>query len=141
MTARPLDLHGGAVSWRGAGLLILGASGSGKSSLALRLIALGAGFVADDRVRLSGGGGALHARGRPGAPAAVARRGIGLVPVPPGEGARVVLAVRTDRREDRRLPPARRLRLLGHAVPVLHAGPEPGFAEGLLVLLKALGPP
>ena len=36
----------------GDGVLILGASGAGKSSVALKLLAMGARLVADDRVEL-----------------------------------------------------------------------------------------
>jgi len=46
----PLNLHGTAVSIAGAGILITGASGTGKSDLALRLIDRGALLVSDDRV-------------------------------------------------------------------------------------------
>jgi HPr kinase/phosphorylase len=42
-------VHGSVVSLAGRGMLILGASGSGKSALALRLIGRGAALVADDR--------------------------------------------------------------------------------------------
>lgn len=47
-TARPI--HGTAVAINGKGILIRGASGSGKSDLALRLIADGAILIADDQV-------------------------------------------------------------------------------------------
>jgi HPr kinase/phosphorylase len=43
-------LHASVVAWRGRGLLILGASGAGKSSTALRLIDAGWMLVADDQV-------------------------------------------------------------------------------------------
>lgn len=43
-------IHGTAIDIDGAGILLLGPSGSGKSDLALRLIDAGARLVADDRV-------------------------------------------------------------------------------------------
>ena len=46
------NLHGSAVAFGARGLLILGGSGSGKSSLALRLVQHGAALVADDRVEI-----------------------------------------------------------------------------------------
>src|SRR5262245_61986603 len=80
--AAPLLVHGSAVAWGGRGLLILGASGRGKSALALALTATGAALVADDRVEIVRRGRALVAR----APAALAglveARGIGILPVP-----------------------------------------------------------
>ena len=44
------NVHGTAIDIDGAGILLLGPSGSGKSDLALRLIDGGARLVADDRV-------------------------------------------------------------------------------------------
>ena len=48
-----LLLHGTAVTVGVRGLLILGPSGSGKSRLALKMIALGANLVSYDRVWLN----------------------------------------------------------------------------------------
>ena len=61
----PLNLHGSAVALEGRGLLILGASGTGKSALALRMMAHGARLVADDRVVLARRGDALIASAPP----------------------------------------------------------------------------
>ncbi len=55
-------LHATAVAWRGRAVLILGRSGSGKSALALQLMALGCTLVADDGVELAVQEGALVAR-------------------------------------------------------------------------------
>ena len=46
----PDTIHASAVALGPVGLLIMGASGSGKSSLALELMARGAKLVADDQV-------------------------------------------------------------------------------------------
>ncbi len=79
-------IHATAIAIGEAGILIRGASGSGKSVLALALIALAAQggrfarLVADDRVELAARGGRLVAR--PVAPleGIVERRGLGLTP-------------------------------------------------------------
>lgn len=82
-------VHGSCVAFGGAGVLILGPSGSGKSALALALIGLGAALVADDRVSLS----PVPASGphRHGAGAAASGtgsgRGIAVVAPPPGTQA------------------------------------------------------
>jgi HPr kinase/phosphorylase len=55
-------LHASVVAVDGAGVLILGASGAGKSGLALRMIALGALLVSDDQVLLERCGDVLVAR-------------------------------------------------------------------------------
>jgi HPr kinase/phosphorylase len=48
-------IHGTCVAWDGAGVLILGPPGAGKSDLALRLIGRGFGLVADDQVDVRDG--------------------------------------------------------------------------------------
>lgn len=81
-------IHATAIAIGEAGILLRGASGSGKSSLALALIGLAgrsgrfARLVADDRVALMAAGGRLLAR--PVAPleGVVERRGLGLTPEP-----------------------------------------------------------
>jgi HPr kinase/phosphorylase len=55
MDPEPDRLHGTCVARDGAGVLILGPSGSGKSDLALRLLDRGFGLVADDQVELRDG--------------------------------------------------------------------------------------
>ena len=56
-----MQLHATTIALDGAGLLILGPSGSGKSSLALQLMAAGAVLVADDRTDLCRQGDAIVA--------------------------------------------------------------------------------
>lgn len=53
MTVETKQLHASAVAIGGRGILLLGASGAGKSDLALRLIDAGAVLVADDRVDIT----------------------------------------------------------------------------------------
>jgi hypothetical protein len=92
-TVRGLEvLHAGAVVIGGRALLLLGPSGAGKTTLALALTQLGAGFLADDAVALESAGGRLLAH--PGTPVAAVGRGwaerllrISTVPVPAPLGA------------------------------------------------------
>lgn len=71
-------IHGNCVARDGAGVLILGPPGAGKSDLTLRLIGRGFRLVADDQVELR------HGRAR--APEALAGllevRGLGIVRLP-----------------------------------------------------------
>ena len=57
MTTTPVDktsqVHGTAIALDSQGVLLRGASGAGKSDLALRLIEAGGRLVADDRVDLT----------------------------------------------------------------------------------------
>lgn len=76
-----------------AGILLLGESGSGKSDLALRLIARGAKLVADDRVEIFARDNALFARAPASLAGLIEVRGLGIVAQPFATEARVALAV------------------------------------------------
>ena len=76
-----------------AGVLIRGESGTGKSDLALRLIAAGAELVSDDRTELFVRHGRLHARPPAMLAGLMEIRGVGIVDVPYTEEVRVVLVV------------------------------------------------
>jgi HPr kinase/phosphorylase len=76
------------------GVLILGASGAGKSDLALRLIAMGAMLVADDRCDLFVSSDALYAAVPPTLAGMIEIRGVGIVRLPWQPEARIALAVR-----------------------------------------------
>jgi len=112
-----------------AGVLLVGPSGSGKSDLALRLIALGAELVADDRTDLFTRNGALWAR----VPARIAGllevRGVGILALPHVKQVRVALVADLGKAPDRLPEPARfatpaALRLpLEAAPPVISLSP------------------
>lgn len=87
-------LHATAIAMSGGGVLFIGPSGSGKSSLAAYMIEhYDAQLIADDRVHLSVEKGALWAS----APAALAGklelRGLGIVPMAFKEKAQLSLCV------------------------------------------------
>lgn len=108
--ARENRIHATVVAIGEAGVLLRGASGSGKSSLALALIALArqsgrfARLVADDRAALCACGGRLVAR--PVAPleGIVERRGLGLTPEPFTGAVVVRLLVDLTGEEPARMP-------------------------------------
>ena len=130
--------HGSAVAWGARCALIRGPSGSGKSGLALELMALGASLVADDRVILS-----CEAEGVPMARAPdalrglIEARGVGLLRADPAEAAIVVLVVDLGAVETERLPPERTTDVLGHAIPSVQKVESPHFAPAILQYLKA----
>lgn len=118
------------------GLLILGPSGVGKSSLALRLIGLGARLVADDRTELRRRGAALVASAPGAIRGLIEARGLGLIRAPALAEAVVALAVDLGRHEPARLPPERRGGWLGVEVPVLHAVETSCFPEAIMLYLR-----
>lgn len=88
-----LRIHGSCVSVGSRGVLLLGASGSGKSDLALRLMAKGALLVADDQVLLHAQEGYLVANVDDSIRGLLEIRGVGLVRYPLAANIPVTLAV------------------------------------------------
>ena len=119
-------------------LLLLGPSASGKSRLALEMIALGAVLVADDRTALSrDAGGRLLAA--PVAPleGRIEVRGLGLLDLPHLPEAPILAVCDLSATELRRLPPRREVRLLGAPAPLIYAKEMP--AAALLAFLRTGG--
>jgi len=100
------NIHATCVAIGGHGVLLLGASGTGKSDLALRLIDEGAQLVADDRSLLFVKNGALHAKAPPSIKGLLEVRGVGIIALPPRASVKLALAV-TLGREGVRLPSPR----------------------------------
>jgi serine kinase of HPr protein (carbohydrate metabolism regulator) len=88
-----LTIHATTVAIGTKGVVITGASGTGKSDLALRLIDRGAVLVADDRTVLDVENGRLLASPPTTIAGLIEVRGIGIVDLPHIGKARVVLAV------------------------------------------------
>jgi HPr kinase/phosphorylase len=130
--------HASSVALGGRGVLILGASGTGKSSLALHLMALGAALVSDDRTvanRASNGQVLLSApeaiRGR------IEARGVGILQAETEQNVPLALVVDLDRSERDRLPPDRTIEVLGKNFPVLNNPGSLHFPHAILQYLKA----
>ena len=129
--------HGSAVALGSRCALIIGPSGSGKSGLALELMALGARLVADDRVVLSREAeGVPMARSPEALRGLIEARGVGLLRAPSDEAAIVSLIVDLGTVETERLPPDRSTEVLGHPIPVVHKVESPHFASAILQYLK-----
>jgi len=111
-------IHANCVAIGGRGVLIAGASGSGKSDLALRLIDRGARLLSDDYSVLRRAGDRLVAS----APATIAGRievrGVGIVEMDAIAEAPVCLLVDLDAVPDR-LPGPRTADFLGVGVPAI----------------------
>jgi HPr kinase/phosphorylase len=123
-----LLVHATAVAIGGAGVLLIGPPGSGKSDLALRLVDGGAALIADDQVMLRRDGDRLIAGFPDAAPAELRGRlevrGLGLMPVAPSAAVplALVVALRSGPPEER-LPAPRSAEYLGVAVPLLRLDP------------------
>ena len=132
-----LCLSGTAIDLDGAGLLALGPSGTGKSSLALALCAFGARLICDDAVYVTVENRALHLHRPDQAIDLIEARGIGLLRAGPVIGqARLDLVVDLSRTETDRMPPKRRVIHDGAEADLILGANMPNLAISLIHLLR-----
>jgi HPr kinase/phosphorylase len=118
--AASVQAYATCVEISGAGVLLRGPSGSGKSDLALRLIEGGALLVSDDRTDLSLDDGQLTARAPTPIAGRMEVRGLGIIDVASADSAKVALVVDLVAPEAvDRLPDAQCCTYLGREVPRL----------------------
>ena len=118
-------------------MLIRGASGSGKSALALALLALGAGLIADDQVTLTRRGQAVIAGCPPALRGMIEARGIGILRTVPAAPTPLAAILDLDRTETDRLPPWRHVTVLGCSIPLIYRPRGVGWEPALLQYLRA----
>lgn len=109
--------HATCVAVNGKGILITGPSGSGKSDLALRLLAEGARLIADDQVEVTAESAVLIARAPAAIKGLIEARYIGLLKAPTTDSAVLQLVLEPGTPE--RLPEAQTHHLLGVELPLL----------------------
>lgn len=133
---RQKTIHASCVALGNSAVLLIGPSGSGKSALALQLMALGAVLIADDRTVLTVRDTGLIASCPPSIRGRIEARGVGLLVADTAVRARVVLAVDLGISEDDRLPPLRHKIVLGHNIALLHTPAHRHFPAAILQYLK-----
>jgi len=116
--------HATCVAVGDHGVLITGAAGRGKSTLALQLMAFGAQLVADDQVLLSCENDTLTARCPDILSGVIEARGVGVLNADPVASAPVRL-------------PRREVTLLGCNIPLLHGAETIHLAPAILQWMRA----
>ncbi|MEH6391750.1 MAG: HPr kinase/phosphatase C-terminal domain-containing protein [Sulfitobacter sp.] len=132
------NVHATSIAVDGRGVLILGASGQGKSSLALQLISLGAVLVADDRTDLVEKNGVLHASAPKPIEGMIEARGIGLLALPYIRDIPIYLIVDLDNDETDRLPKPYYKTLLDVRIPSLRRVNGNHFPASVFLYLKTM---
>ncbi len=117
-------LHASCVELGSTGVVLLGASGSGKSDLALRLIDAGARLVADDQLEVERRGDQLFGRPAPALAGLLEVRGFGIVRLPwcAQSGLGLAVELLPDAPQPR-LPAFEPYELLGVPLPRLRLNP------------------
>lgn len=132
-------LHATAVALGDKAVLITGASGSGKSSLALEMMARGATLVADDRVILSRSqhGVVLSCPGP--LSGMIEARGVGVLHASYRSPVALALVVDMDHAETDRLPVHHTITYLSQTFPLLHKVASGHFPCAVLQYLRGTG--
>ena len=129
-------VHASCVAVGGRAALICGPSGSGKSALALQMVAIGASLIADDRTVLSLKGAEIQAQAPDTIRGRIEARGVGILHCPTETSAVLKLVVDMRSVETMRLPHERHADLLGQEIPVLQKLEAAHFPAALLIYLK-----
>ncbi|MET4895975.1 HPr kinase/phosphatase C-terminal domain-containing protein [Sphingomonadaceae bacterium jetA1] len=134
----PALIHATCVAIGDTGVLLRGASGSGKSDLALRLIDRGAELVSDDYCHVSAIEGRLYVTPPDRIAGRIEVRGVGILALPYRPFAIAGLVV--DLGEEPRLPDPAETVIAGMTVPLVSITPFPASApikiERLVACLK-----
>ncbi len=128
-------IHGTSVAFdlgpRLAAVLITGRPGSGKSELALELMAMGAVLVADDQTRLERRGDRVILSAPPVLRGLIEMRGIGLLRAVSQDEAPLELLIDLDTVETERLPAPHWHLLEGCRIPLLRKCASRAFAAAI----------
>ncbi len=128
--------HATTIAGFGRGLLICGPAGSGKSAVALELMAYGARLVADDQTVLQAVGDRLIARAPEPIAGRIEARGLGLLRADALPEVPIAAVLDLTRDEDQRLPPQRRTEIEGISLALLYRPTTP-VAPALWQYLRA----
>ncbi|MEY8881073.1 HPr kinase/phosphorylase [Donghicola sp. XS_ASV15] len=132
----PAWVHASSVMVHGQALVLFGQSGSGKSGLALQLMALGATLIADDRTILTRHEEQIIASCPKTITGRIEARGVGILRAEVAHDAPVVAFVDMECAETQRLPDPRALTVFGLHIPVLQKVEEGYFPAALMQYLS-----
>ncbi|MDF1734818.1 MAG: HPr kinase/phosphatase C-terminal domain-containing protein [Minwuia sp.] len=139
----PETVHGTAVALAGAGVLLRGASGAGKSDLALRLLGEGWQMIADDRVLLSRQGADLIATAPAVLTGMLEVRGVGVIRLDhvqhlDAAPLRLVVDLVPARQEIERMPEPEFFNDAGIELPLIRLYPFEASAAAKLTMALAV---
>ena len=129
-------IHANSAVVGNAGVLIIGASGTGKSTLALELMAFGADLIADDQTELSVRDNVLIANCPNQIQGRIEARGIGVIPADFRKDVKVCLVVDLDQTEIQRLPEQQFATILGCKIRLVRPPQGVHLAPAILQFLK-----
>lgn len=129
-------LHASCVALDERGVLLCGPSGSGKSALALELMARGAILVADDKTEVFRDGAVLRARAPETISGLIEARGVGLLRAETLAQVRLCVVVDLGQLETDRLPRHLKEEVLGISLPKVNRIDGAHFPAALIQYVK-----
>jgi HPr kinase/phosphorylase len=133
--SKPERVHGTSVVFCGRGLLIRGASGSGKSDLALRLIDAGGTLIADDQTHVEPKDGHAIASAPETIKGLIEVRGFGLVKMPDAGAVRLDTVIQCEAGEIERMPLPASMLVAGISLPLYYIKP---FESSAVAKIRAI---
>jgi HPr kinase/phosphorylase len=130
-------LHATSIAWQGCAALLLGPSGSGKSSVALHMLALGCDLVADDQCLVQSAGEGLLVTCPEPIVGQIDARNFGILDCSSVTEARLICAVDLSVVEAKRLPDAHSIQICGQSLRLFHNSGIEGLPFALLQYLKS----
>ena len=118
------------------GFLIQGQSGSGKSGLALQMMAMGAELVADDQVALAPAAGQVTASAPQTIAGRIEARHLGLISLPHKADVALHHCIDLAEEPEGRLPQTRFIEFFGIRLPLIAGRNVPNLAASMIVLGK-----
>lgn len=134
-------IHATSVAWHGCAALLLGPSGSGKSGVALQMLALGCDLIADDQCELQLHEQILKVSCPDPIKGKIEARGFGILNSSALDQARLVCAVDLGTLESKRLPEARFQEFCGVPIRLFHNPGIEALPFALLQYLKGICTP
>lgn len=130
-------VHATCVAVGDRAVLLAGASGTGKSTIALELMAYGATLVSDDQVVLVAESDVIVASAPPAIAGLIEARGLGVLKARAKDGATIAMVVDLDVSTSDRMPERRVVTLLGCDLPLFHRPDGVNLAPAILQFLRA----
>lgn len=119
--------HASCVDFNGKGLLILGAPSSGKSSLAIACMSIGATLVGDDYIKINIKNNTILASSPPNIMGKIEVSRVGIFNCDFKKNTVINLAINMSEFEDSRLPMRRYINLDECRVPLIYGGNIPNL--------------
>ncbi len=128
-------IHATSIAWQGRAALLLGPSGSGKSSIALQMMAFGCDLIADDRCDVNRIDNGLFVRCPDALLGKIEARRFGILNCAFAEQASLICAVDLSKPEGKRLPEQYKTEICGAELRLFH---NPGIEALPFALLQYL---